>query len=130
VDVEAAARRWAQTWARSWPERDVESIAALYAENAVYRAFAFRDPDRGASAVRRYLQRTFAEERDVECRFGQPVADGDRAAVEWWATWMEGERRLTLAGTTILRFDANGLVLDHRDYWNEVDRREPPYDGW
>jgi hypothetical protein len=30
----------------------------------------------------------------------------------------------------VLRFDADGLVVDHRDYWNEVDRREPPYDGW
>ena len=38
--------------------------------------------------------------------------------------------RVTLAGTTILRFDHVGLVVDHRDYWNESDRREPPYESW
>jgi hypothetical protein len=115
---------------RAWPAHDVEAIVALYAEDAVYRALAFRDPEGGAGAARRYLERTFAEERDVECRFGEPIASGDRAAVEWWATWLEGERRLTLAGTTVLRFDAEGLVVDHRDYWNEVDRREEAYEGW
>jgi hypothetical protein len=130
VDVEAAARRWAQTWTRAWPAQDVDAITALYAEGAVYRALAFRDPDRGAGGVRRYLERTFAEERDVKCWFGEPVASGDRAAVEWWATWVEVDRWLTLAGTTVLRFDPNGLVVDHRDYWNDVDRRKPPYEGW
>jgi hypothetical protein len=23
-----------------------------------------------------------------------------------------------------------GQVVDHRDYWNQVERRERPYDGW
>ena len=55
---------------------------------------------------------------------------GDRAAVEWWATWNEDGAPLTLAGTTVLRFDASGRVVDHRDYWNQVEQREEPYDGW
>ena len=55
---------------------------------------------------------------------------GDRAAVEWWASWIEDGRPLTLAGVTVLRFRDDGKVVDHRDYWNRVDRREPPYAGW
>jgi hypothetical protein len=40
-------------------------------------------------------------------------------------------RRATqLAGVTALRFDDDGKVVDHRDYWNQVERREPPYAGW
>jgi hypothetical protein len=27
----------------------------------------------------------------------------------------------TLAGTTVLRFDDTGLVVDHRDYWAIID---------
>ena len=44
--------RVAQTWERSWPAKDVEAIAALYADAAVYRAYAFREPDRGVEGVR------------------------------------------------------------------------------
>jgi hypothetical protein len=35
-----------------------------------------------------------------------------------------------MAGVTVLRFRSDGLVVDHRDYWNEVGGREPPFPGW
>jgi ketosteroid isomerase-like protein len=130
VATEAAARRWAETWQRAWPERDVDAIVALYADTVPYRALAFREPDQGLAGVRSYLEREFGVEQDIECRFGEPIVFGDRAAVEWWASWVEGGTPLTLAGSTFLRFDADGKVIDHRDYWNEVERREPPYQGW
>ena len=130
MNTEDAARRWAETWERAWPAGDTDAIAALYADDATYRALAFRTPDHGLAGVRRYLETNFAVERETECWFAEPLAAGDRAAVEWWGTWVEQGQRLTLAGATFLRFDDAGRVVDHRDYWNEVERREPPYDGW
>jgi hypothetical protein len=130
MDVQAAARRWAETWARAWPERDVDAIVSLYAEGALYRGLVFREPDRGTAGVRRYLEENFGVERELECWFGEPIDVESRAAVEWWATWVENGERLTLAGTTVLRFDAEGRVVDHRDYWSQVERREPPFEGW
>ena len=130
MDAQTAARRWAETWTRAWPAGDTDAIAALYADKASYRALAFRAPDLGLAGVRRYLDENFAVETETECWFGEPLVSGDRAAVEWWGSWVEDGRRLTLAGATLLRFDGDGKVVDHRDYWNEVDRREPPYPGW
>ena len=103
---------------------------ALYSDDASYRALAFREPDRGRAGVRSYLKRNFDVEEQIECWFGEPVVGGDRAAVEWWASWIEEGEELTLAGTTVLRFDPDGLVVDHRDYWNELAGRTPPYSGW
>jgi hypothetical protein len=130
VDTTEAARRWADTWQRSWPVRDSEAIVALYADSVPYRALAFREPDLGLAGVRGYLEREFGLEEEIECSFGEPIVSGDRAAVEWWASWVEGGTPVTLAGTSVLRFDADGLVIDHRDYWNQVERREPPYRDW
>jgi ketosteroid isomerase-like protein len=130
LDVEAAARRWRDTWERAWPAKDVEAIVALYSDEVPYRALVFREPDLGVAGVRRYLEENFGVEQEIECRFGSPVVDGERAAVEWWASWIEDGQPLTLAGSTFLRFDADGLVVDHRDYWNEVPRREPPFPDW
>lgn len=47
-----------------------------------------------------------------------------------WATWLENGERLTVTGTTILRFRDDGLIVDHRDLWSVVAGREEPYDGW
>jgi hypothetical protein len=130
LDAEAAACRWRDTWERAWPAKDVEAILALYSEEVPYRALVFREPELGLAGVRRYLEREFGVEEEVECRFGEPVVGGDRAAVEWWASWVENGEPLTLAGSTFLRFNADGLVVDHRDYWNEVPHHEPPFAGW
>ena len=130
MDAQTAARRWTETWTRAWPAGDTRAIAALYADEASYRALAFREPDLGLAGVRRYLDANVAVETETECWFGEPLVSGDRAAVEWWGSWVEDGRRLTLAGATVLKFDGDGKVVDHRDYWNEVDRREPPYPGW
>jgi ketosteroid isomerase-like protein len=130
VDTDNAARRWAAVWSKAWPAKDVEAIVALYADEVQYRALAFREPDRGTAGVRAYLQQNFAAEQDVECRFGEPVAAGERAAIEWWASWEEDGQQLTMAGVSLVRFDEDGVVTDQRDYWNEEDRRAPPYRGW
>lgn len=130
METAEAARRWSDTWRRAWPAGDMEAIAALYAENTAYRALAFREPDLGLAGARRYLSENFDAEDQLECWFSEPVVDGERAAVEWWGTWIEGGKRLTLAGATLLRFTAEGLVADHRDYWNQADRLERPYPGW
>lgn len=128
VDIQQAARRWAETWERAWPAKDSDAIDSLYADGAIYRAHPMRDPEPGAALG--YTSREFALEESIECRFGKPVAAGDRAAVEWWASYTEDERELTLAGATVLRFDGDGRVVEHVDYWVERDGRVPPFAGW
>ena len=128
MDVHEAAQRWARTWQRAWPALAVEDIAALYRSDAVYRSSPFGPPEPGGADA--YLRRQFTVESSVQCRFGTPVAAGSRAAVEWWASWVEAGETLTLAGTTMLRFAPDGLVVDHVDYWVQAAGRPAPYDEW
>jgi SnoaL-like domain len=130
MEVLEAARTWAQVWERAWPAKDVEAIAALYAVEARCLAYPFREPDLGVEGVRDYLRRNFDVEHDIQCRFGEPVVTGDRAATEWWANWVEEGEPLTMTGVTVLRFGDDGLILDHRDYWNSVPGRQEPFAGW
>jgi nuclear transport factor 2 (NTF2) superfamily protein len=128
--VRDAARRWALTWQRAWEARDVEPIVALYRTDAVFSTQPFRDPYRGRDGVRAYVTRVFGEERDPRVWVGEPIVDGDRAAVEWWAAVTEDGSEITLSGVSVLRFDNVGLVLEQSDAWNQVEgRREPPA-GW
>jgi SnoaL-like domain len=120
VDSRAAAQRWAATWESSWRELNVESIVALYAPDAVYRSHPHREPEIGGA--RGYVTRTFGEEVNVECRFEEPIVDGARATVEWWATFVEAGDPVTLSGVTVLLFDADGLVVRHQDYWAQLTR--------
>lgn len=130
MDVTEAAGRWAATWQRAWEALELEAIVALYAPDAVFSSQPFREIYHGRDGVREYVSGAFADESAVRAWFGEPVVDDVRTAVEWWAALHEAGEEVTLAGTSVLRFDTDGLVTEQRDTWNmTAGRREPP-EGW
>ena len=101
-------------WADAWPSADTDAIAALYAPDAAFWSHPFRE----AQVPHEYAAWAFADQGAAECRFGSPVVQDDRAAIDWWAvvTSVDGTIE-TLAGTSLIRFDATGLVVEQRDVW-------------
>ena len=124
-----AARRWASAWKEGWESLDPEPVVALYAMNALLSTEPFREPYRGRDGVREYVTQALGEEEDPRLWTSDPIVDGDRASISWWASLREDGADATLAGTSILRFDADGLVVEQWDAWNQLPlRRDPP--GW
>jgi hypothetical protein len=112
METREAAQRWADVWERGWSAHDAAAITALYAEDALWQQHPFRDPEPG------YLARVFAEEESAQCQFGSPIVDGGRAAVAWSAqTRLRDGGAEDLAGVSLLRFSASGLVVEERDFW-------------
>lgn len=130
TDPREQARRWAATWQRGWEDGELESIVGLYASEATFSSQPFREIHRGRAGVREYVAGAFADESDVRARFAEPIVEGDRACVQWWAGLIEGGEEMTLAGTSVLRFDADGLVLEQSDTWNQAAGRRDPPAGW
>jgi hypothetical protein len=127
VDAKLAAKAWIDVWERGWPTREAELIASRYGPGAPYVSHPFRDP----TTALEYVRRAFDEEDLVRCWFGEPVATGDRAAVEYWAILRRPNgSEFTIAGTAVLRFDADGLVQDHRDYWTQREGVAEPPSSW
>jgi SnoaL-like domain len=117
METRAAAERWREVWARGWRDHAADEIIALYAELAYFRSHPFREPQ----TPRDYIVPTLAAEESAECEFGEPIVDGERAAVEWSArTKLKDGSRETLAGVSLLRFDADGLVIEQRDFWTSA----------
>jgi hypothetical protein len=88
----------------------------------VFYSHPFRDRQRAVE----YVRWAFSEQAHADCRFGEPIVSGHRAAVDWWAaiTATDGSVE-SLAGTSLLRFDEGGLVVEQRDAWAlEPGRRE------
>ncbi len=92
-----------------WIGHDADVIASRYAEECEFRSHPFREAVHGRDGA----------------RFGEPIVAPDgRAGVEYRAeiTTPDGDN-VTLAGVTVLRFDDEGLVIEHRDYWAMEARR-------
>jgi hypothetical protein len=124
MDVAAASRAWVQAWQRAWPAADPEPLDAVYADDALFYSHPFRP----SQSWRAYAEWAFGDQAEAECRFGEPVVCDDRAAVDWWGviTAKDGSVE-TVAGTSLLRFGADGRVVEQRDAWaGETGRHELP----
>ncbi len=127
MNAEAAARAWVAAWTQAWRAKDSQPLAAVYADDVVFRSHPFREPQPPLE----YAAWAFAEEEgDVEFWFGEPVVSGERAAVEYWAVVVENGELVSLAGTALLRFGRDGRVTDQHDYWAMNPGRTLPWDGW
>jgi ketosteroid isomerase-like protein len=126
----AAARAWIDGWMIGWREHEVDRIVALYADEATHYSAPFREPTHGPRGVREYVEWAFAEEDEVEPRFGEPVVADDCAAVEWWTLIRYQGKEQTLAGVSLIRFGQHGRVVEQRDYWHVEDGRKHAVPGW
>lgn len=121
---------WIEAYGRAWEQRDADAAAALFTEDARYREQPYAEPFLGREGVRDYWARVTATHADVRFRAGTPVIEGDRVAVEWWVTLLNDGAEVTLAGEFLLRFDADGLCRELREYWHYAEGRLEPPAGW
>jgi hypothetical protein len=121
------AREWANAFERAWRGSDGEAAAALYVVDCDFRSSPFRERE----DARAYMRRVIGEAEAKDVWFGEPFEDGDRAAIEYWAMLVEpnGDES-TLAGRHLIRFGADGLVAEARDYWQLEPGLRRPHDGW
>jgi SnoaL-like domain len=108
-------------WSEAWPRADRAAVAALYADNAAFWSHPFR----ARQVPAEYAAWAFGDQAAAECRFGTPLVEHDRAAVDWWAvvTAADGTTE-TLAGTSLIQFDDAGLVVEQRDVWAAQEGRQ------
>jgi SnoaL-like protein len=121
---------WIEGYRRAWVERDPQAAAVLFTEDASYRSSPFVEPNLGQEGVVAYWTGATSTQADVEVEMGEPLVDGDHAAVEWWTRMRADGDEITLVGCLLLRFAPDGRCEDLREYWNYESGRLPPHEGW
>ena len=121
---------WLARYGAAWRERDPGAVVKLFTEDAVYRSHPFREPHVGPAGICAYWDRAVGGQRDLDLRFGRPIEAGDRAAVEWWATYRDEGEEETLVGILYLRFAEDGRCCELREAWVTQSGRRPPHEGW
>lgn len=84
----------------------------------------FKDPFnevRGLEAIRRVFAHMFATLDEPRFRVTDRVADEGGALLVWEFRFGAGRREYLVRGASHLRFDAQGKVVYHRDYWDTAE---------
>src|SRR5438309_11030518 len=109
-------KRWIRNYTKAWLKKDAKAIAALFTEDAVYNSHPFRPVTQGKKSILDYTLGALDVGQGYEVRFGKPVVEGHRAAVEYWTTMKEKVEDITLAGCVVLSFAKSGLCRELHDY--------------
>ncbi len=94
---------------------DLDHLAALYDEHC-----RFKDPFnevRGRAAIRRIFEHMFETVQAPRFVVRDALVQGDQCFLRW--DFHAGD--LVIHGASHLRFNAQGLVFDHRDYWDAAE---------
>jgi hypothetical protein len=129
VDVTWASQ-WISDYADAWRRGDEEVVAELFTEEAIYRSSPFRPPTVGRDAIREYWRTVTSTQEGLELEFGDPIVNGNRVVVEWWAMMRDEGQDITLPGCLLLRFATGGRCDELREYWHSEPGRRPPPEGW
>jgi uncharacterized protein (TIGR02246 family) len=124
VPAEAAgaidAATWLDSYAAAWRAGDPEAAGRLFADDAAYTFDPFGRGLRGREQIVAHWTQAIAAQSELVLLVESPVADGDRAAAAWRATFVRDGERVELAACLLLRFDADGRCTDLREYWRQA----------
>ena len=97
----------------------LDGLGQLYAPDA-----RFKDPFNevvGIAAIRRIFAHMFATTEAPRFEVTDRIEQGGQAMLGWTVHFALRGRALAVRGVTHLRFDAEGRVTLHRDYWDAAE---------
>lgn len=121
-DPQAAASRLVQLYEQLTPD-DLDHLGCYYAPDAY-----FKDPFnevRGIPAIRQVFAHMFATLEQPRFVVTQKLVQGEQAFLGWefhfrMQRWSPKAQQC-IQGATLLSFNAEGYVTQHRDYWDAAE---------
>jgi len=106
-------------WYAAITPATIARAAEFYAADA-----RFRDPFndvRGVPAIENIFHHMFASTERPRFVIVERIAQGDQAFVTWRFLFALRGVEYEVEGGSHLRFNAQGLVTEHRDYWDAAE---------
>jgi len=106
-------------WYGALNRSSLERIGEFYSPEAL-----FKDPFndiKGLRSIRAIFAHMFETTEDPRFVILERMGQGEQAFATWRFEFRLKGRFYTVLGATHFRFDAAGLVTEHRDYWDAAE---------
>lgn len=104
---------------------DIDGIVGCFTPDATVIDPVGSDPHRGTDEVRAFFEGSHALADRIELRITGPIrcAGEDEAAFPMQAISQMGDLTVVVDIIDVMRFDADGRILEMRAYWSMEDAR-------
>ena len=124
----AGLTEWLDAYGRAWEERDPDSAAELFSEDAVYQWGPFGQRLHGRPFIKAAWAEATETQQNVEFGYEVMSASARSGLVRWWSAYDQPDRelRVRIEGIFRLVFDEDGLCKSLEEWFNAD---EAPLDG-
>lgn len=106
-------------WYATLDENSLEELPLYYVTNA-----QFKDPFNevvGISDIKQIFVHMFSTTVQPHFVFIDLIEKADQAFLTWYFHFKLNGREYTVKGASHLHFNAEGLIVNHRDYWDPAE---------
>jgi ketosteroid isomerase-like protein len=106
-------------WYAQLSPESLENIDQFYESDA-----KFKDPFNevaGIQAIKKIFDHMFLTTNNPHFVFFNTIEQGNQAFVTWVFHFGLNGREYSVNGSSHLQYDENGLMTDHRDYWDAAE---------
>ncbi|MFZ6817763.1 nuclear transport factor 2 family protein [Undibacterium sp. Ji22W] len=106
-------------WYATLSPASLSSIARFYTDEA-----KFRDPFNevsGVAAIRTIFEHMFVTTQEPRFIFDEVIEQDQKAFLTWEFHFGLRGKNYVVKGGSMLTFNAQGLITDHRDYWDAAE---------
>jgi len=103
-------------------DRDPESAAALYTDDASYQVTPFDEPIRGRAAIYEYWSGIAKTEASIQFDYEVIAVTAEHGIARWWASFVRVPSGLKtrLDGIFLIALDPAGRCLSLREWWHKL----------
>ena len=102
----------------SWATRDIDTIMAFFAEDAVYYNIPMEPPNQGAAQIRAVIEQFMTDPEEVEFKIHHQAENADGVVMnERTDTFSFGDHTITMRVMGVFELDA-GKITAWRDYFD------------
>lgn len=106
-------------WYANLSPTSLKNIATFYSEDA-----RFKDPFnevQGIPAIQAIFEHMFTTTQYPKFIFDEVIEQGSKAFLTWEFHFGLSGKSYIVKGGSMLTFNENGLITDHRDYWDAAE---------
>ncbi len=110
---------WLDRYGQAWEARDATAASRIFTPDALYYETPYASPFKGRAGIASYWQEVTADQRGVDFHSEVIAVNGDVGVAHWTARFTTASTgaQVQLDGVFVLRFNAEQLVSELREWW-------------
>lgn len=116
-------KSWLDSYGCAWENRDTQTFADLFTDDARYHANPFSEPIHDCSAILDYWSNVIGSQDQVQFNYEVPAVTQDIGIARWWVSFVHisSKTKVKLDGIFVVAFNGERRCKVLKQWWHWLE---------